>query len=347
VNTATLLALVTVAALNAYLVTGGADFGGGVWDLLASGPRRKQQRELISTAIAPIWEANHVWLILAIVLLFTCFPPAFSALATVLHIPLTLMLVGIVLRGSAFVFRAYDTRQREASRRWGPPFAVTSLLTPLVLGTSVGALAAGRVGEALDAMAAGERGVFALYVAPWLAPFPLAVGLMTVALFAMLAAVYLTVEAADEPELREDFRRRALGAAAASALLAVAGLPLAAREPSRLHLGLLSSAWSIPFLLATAAAVAGVFFALLTRRFRLARVAAVAQVTLICWGWAAAQYPRIIPNGITIENAAAPDSTLRPVFWTLVAGAAVLVPSLVYLFRLFKGREGPRTRHAG
>jgi cytochrome d ubiquinol oxidase subunit II len=347
VTIATLLALVTVAALNAYLVSGGADFGGGVWDLLASGPRRRRQQDLIAHAIAPIWEANHVWLILAIVLLFTCFPPAFSAIATILHIPLTLMLIGIVLRGSAFVFRAYDTKQGEARRRWGPPFAVTSLVTPLLLGTSVGALAAGRVGEALDAMRSGERGVVALYVTPWLAPFPIAVGIMTVVLFAMLAAVYLTVEASDEPELREDFRRRALGAAAASAVLAAAGLPLAAREPSRLHVGLLASAWSVPFLAATALSALGVIVALLTRRFRLARVAAMAQVTLICWGWAAAQYPRIVPNGITIDNAAAPESTLRPIFWTLVVGAAVLVPSLVYLFRLFKGQDGPRPNGAG
>jgi cytochrome d ubiquinol oxidase subunit II len=224
---------------------------------------------------------------------------------------------------------------------------VTSLVTPLLLGTSVGAVAAGRVGQAHDAMASGERGIFALYVAPWLAPFPIAVGVMTVALFAMLAAVYLTVEAADDPELREDFRRRALGAAVAGALLAAAGLPLAAREPSRLHLALLGSAWSVPFMAATAVAALGVIVALVARRFRAARVAAIAQVTLICWGWAAAQYPRIVPNGITIENAAAPESTLRPVFWTLVVGAAVLVPSLVYLFRLFKGQQGPSTRHTG
>src|SRR5687768_10037530 len=96
------LAAVLLAALVLYALSGGADFGGGVWDLLARGPRAAAQREQIAHAIGPIWEANHVWLILVVVVLFAAFPPAFAAIATVLHVPLTLMLIGIVLRGSAF-----------------------------------------------------------------------------------------------------------------------------------------------------------------------------------------------------------------------------------------------------
>ena len=101
------MAILLMIALNAYVLTGGADLGGGVWDLLASGLRRDAQRTLIASAIGPIWEANHVWLVIAVVVCFTAFPPAFATLATVLNIPLTLMLLGIVLRGSAFVFRSY------------------------------------------------------------------------------------------------------------------------------------------------------------------------------------------------------------------------------------------------
>src|SRR5580698_1434481 len=103
-----LLALILMVSSTFYVLLGGADYGGGVWDLLASGPRRQAQRELIAHAIGPIWEANHVWLILVVVLLFTCFPPAFAVLMTFLHVPLAIMLIGIVLRGSAFTFRAYD-----------------------------------------------------------------------------------------------------------------------------------------------------------------------------------------------------------------------------------------------
>ncbi len=135
--------LVIVAALNLYAVSGGADFGGGFWDLLARGPRAQRQRELIAHAIGPIWEANHVWLILAIVVLFTAFPPAFARVTTVLHIPLFLMLLGIIARGAAFSFRAYGDPARETQRPWGPVFAVSSLLTPLLLGVVLGAIASG------------------------------------------------------------------------------------------------------------------------------------------------------------------------------------------------------------
>jgi cytochrome bd-type quinol oxidase subunit 2 len=122
-----LVAGIAGVALTAYVLLGGADYGGGVWDLLASGPRREKQRELIAHAIGPIWEANHVWLILVVVLLFTCFPPAFAQLMTVLHIPITLLLIGIVLRGSAFTFRAYDATHSAVQERWGMIFAIASV----------------------------------------------------------------------------------------------------------------------------------------------------------------------------------------------------------------------------
>src|SRR6476659_10900712 len=134
-------AWIIVVALNAYVLFAGADFGGGVWDLLASGPRRGRQRDVIAHAIGPIWEANHVWLILAIVLTFTCFSPVFARLGTILHIPLTLMLVGIVLRGSAFTFRTYDSQHDATQRRWGRIFASASVLTPVLLGICIGAVA--------------------------------------------------------------------------------------------------------------------------------------------------------------------------------------------------------------
>ena len=209
---ADLLAGVIFVALNAYALLGGADYGGGVWDLLAGGPRKEHQRELIAEAIGPVWEANHVWLILALVLLFTCFPPAFARLGIVLHIPLSLVLIGIVLRGSAFTFWRYGGAAGEEGRRWGVLFAVASLITPLLLGTAAGAIASGGLGE--EARGKGGVGFYAGYVAPWLTPFALSVGVFALVAFAFLAGVYLTLEARDA-ELQEDFRRRALGSGVA------------------------------------------------------------------------------------------------------------------------------------
>jgi cytochrome d ubiquinol oxidase subunit II len=175
---ADILAGIIVIALTAYILLAGADFGGGVWDLLAGGQRRERQRELIAHAIGPVWEANHVWLILVVVLLFTCFPSVFSRLAVALHIPLTLILVGIVLRGSAFTFRSYGGDDEPTQRRWGRLFASASLVTPLLLGMGFGTVAAGRV------RAPTGLGFAADYLRPWLSPFTLSVGVFALVLFA-------------------------------------------------------------------------------------------------------------------------------------------------------------------
>jgi cytochrome d ubiquinol oxidase subunit II len=332
---AELVAGIVLVALTAYVLLGGADFGGGVWDLLASGPRKRDQRALIAEAIGPIWEANHVWLILVIVVLFTCFPVAFARLAIGLHIPLSLMLIGIVLRGSAFTFRSHYGHDGEhgdpagTSQRWGRVFAIASAGTPVMLGLCVGALAAGTVRPP------GRGGFYESYVGSWLTPFGVGVGLLTLALFAFLAAVYLTVEARGWA-LQEDFRRRALGAAAAVFVAAFGTLGLALLGAPLMGRGLTTAPWAPALHLATGVAALTAIWALWTRRFRLARVAAAAQVSLILWGWALAQYPYLIPPDLTIRAAAAPRITLVLSLWTLGLGTLVLFPSLIYLFRVFK-----------
>ena len=335
---ATLVAGALVVALNAYVLLAGADFGGGVWDLLAFGSRKEAQRQLIANAIGPVWEANHVWLILAIVLLFTGFPAAFARIVVPLNLPLTGVLIGIVLRGSAFAFRGYGGDRDAVQRRWGRVFAVASLVTPFLLGTALGAVASGALGTVPQ-----TGGSFtAHYLAPWLAPFPLSVGVFTLACFAFLAATYLTLEA-PEGSLREDFRRRALGCGVAVGVAALVALMTAAPAggaPLMRH-GLLGSAWAVPFQVVTGITALGAFVALARRRFALARVAVMAQVSLILWGWAWSQYPYVVPPDVTIESAAAPVTTLRLLLAALVLGALVLVPSLFYLFRVFKSSSQP------
>ncbi len=335
---AELAAGVIGVALNAYVLFGGADFGGGVWDLLASGRRRDRQRELVAHAIGPIWEANHVWLIVVVVMLFVCFPPAFAAFGTVLHIPLSIMLVGIVLRGSAFVFRAYSHGPRAEQRRWGRLFAISSLITPVVLGMCVGAVVSGRVGGAMAALATGDAVTFAtIYVWPWISPFTVAVGMMTLALVSFLAATYLTVEADGDPELQDDFRGRALGAAVAGMAAASVALLLGAAGGGVMA-RLIGGRLAIPVLAGSEVAALISALALAQRRYRLARVAAAAWVTLVLWGWIVAQFPLIIPPDLTIDAAAAPERTLVETMGVLVGGAIVLIPSLWYLLRVFKRR---------
>jgi cytochrome d ubiquinol oxidase subunit II len=352
-----IIAGIIVLALNAYMVLGGADFGGGVWDLLASGPRKDAQRKLIADSIAPIWEANHVWLIIVVVMLFTAFPPAFSTLGIVLHIPLSLVLIGIVLRGSAFVFRSYGSRTRQRRVVWGRVFSIASMVAPLLLGAVIGAIASGGVGEASRQI--GLRSFAEIFVRPWTSRFAVSIGLFALVVFAFLAAVYATV-AAESEELRDDFRKRAL--ITAVVLFAIALLTLVVTVHEGVASNVLARDWAIPLQVATAIAAVGAIVALWTRRFALARIAAVAQVSCILWGWAFAQFPYVIPTpysndpnlkpragmwlGLTIRDAAAPRATLDLLLIALIVGAIILVPSLFYLYRTFSSQL-PRQRYEG
>jgi cytochrome d ubiquinol oxidase subunit II len=333
-----IVAFVTMVALNAYVLTGGADFGGGVWDLCARGPRAAEQRHLIEEAIGPIWEANHVWLIVVVVMLLGAFPPAFSTLGTVLHIPLTAMLVGIVLRGCGFVFRKYGTLTR-IQRRAGRTFAVTSAITPLLFGLCVGAVASGAVGRASALLATATSAHISpsfaeVFIAPWLAPFPVAVGVLTLALFAFLAAVYLTAAAPTE-DLRYDFRLRALGAAVVVFAAATGGLLLAPSDASHIATRLAATPSALLFQLVIGVGGLATLVALWRERWQVARVTGAAQMSLILWGWALAQYPYVIPFTLTIGDAAAPPATLQLLLEGLAVGSAILIPSLVYLFAIF------------
>lgn len=334
---ADVIAGLMLVALTAYVLTGGADFGGGVWDLLATGPRREAQRDHIATSLAPIWEANHVWLIIVVVMLFTGFPAAFGAVSVVLHIPLTVMLVGIVLRGTAFVFRSYGAHTEVQRHRWGIVFSIASVVTPIFLGIVVGALATGAVGAASHLAGRADAGFQQVFIQPWLAPFPIVIGAFALVLFAYLAAVYLAFNAPSEP-LRSDFRARALIAAIAALAIAVSALVVAIYQG---HGGVIRGALAAPVQLLTAAAGITAFVGLWNRRYRLARIAAAAQVVGILIGWAASQYPSIVPGRFTIADAAAPPQTLRLLLIGLLAGMAILIPALRYLYRLFLRPASP------
>jgi cytochrome bd ubiquinol oxidase subunit II len=327
----TLIAATMLVSLILYALMGGADYGGGMWDLLASGPRAQPQRQAIADAIAPIWEANHVWLILVIVLLFTAFPRAFSVIMIALHIPVTAMLIGIVLRGSAFVFRKYDSSADAVQRRWSAIFGIASFFTPFFQGLVLGALTSGDIHLVGDRVTTG-------FLAGWLTPFALTCGLFALALFAFLAVTYLTVDTQAQPDLQNDFRLRALWAEATLIPLAIIVFITSKGGAPLMYHGLTN--WWAPLLLGwTALSALTATLALWARRFSLARIAAVAQVSFILVGWGLAQFPHLVAPDVTIQNAAAPESTLKLLLLALGAGAIILLPSLIYLFQIFKGQE--------
>ena len=323
--------IIATAALVtfAYAIFGGADFGGGIWDLFATGPRRQQQRAAISNAMGPVWEANHVWLIFLIVILFTAFPAVYATLSTALFLPFHLVLFGIVLRGAAFVFRAYGRRAGATDSKtetgWGAVFGAASTITPLLLGMCMGAVATGDI-----RLLHGQTFVEG---AAWLAPVAIACGLLALSLCAYLAAVFLILETSGD--LQEDFRSRALIAGTFTVALSVLALPLIRSRAPHLWDGLLSlRAAPIVTIGVIAALAAG--WLLRIRKYRAARFAAVLQILALLGGWMAAQYPYIVYPDITIRSAAAPNETLRFFVFTLPVGALLLGPSLWYLFHVFK-----------
>jgi cytochrome d ubiquinol oxidase subunit II len=323
---------VMFVGLIAYGLFGGADFGAGIWDLLAGGTRRgTRQRDLIEHSIAPVWEANHVWLIFVLVVLWTSFSGAFAAVVTTLYIPLTLAAFGMIARGAAFAFRKSITTL--GMRRFlGAGFALSSLVTPYFLGAVVGGVASGRVPPGI---AAGD------VVTSWVNPTSVLGGVLAVLVCAYLAAVFLCGDARREgaEDLAEQFRTRALGTAVLTGLAGVAGLFVLRADAPLLFDGLTGRAAPV-VALSLVAGVAALWL-LATRRYAPARLASALAVAAILAGWAFAQYPYVLVPEVTIEEAATGRATLVAMLVALVGGAVVLVPALVYLYVLFQ-RSPPR-----
>jgi cytochrome d ubiquinol oxidase subunit II len=324
-SSATAVAVVLFIGATMYAVFGGADFGAGLWSLLAgTGDRARRPRELIDWAIGPVWEANHVWLIFVIVVLWTGFPSAFEAIFSTLFIPLSLAALGIVLRGSGFAFQ--HTARRPSGRALAVAcFGLASVLTPFFMGTVVGAIAGGRVPVG---NASGDD------VTSWLNPLSLETGALFVATGAYLSAVFLISDArrAGAPDLERYFRSRALIAAIVAGGFAVTGLVALRQHASYLFDRLKTDA--LPLVILSVFCGVAVLVLLSRQAKRGARPLAVGAVVFVIAGWAIAQYPYLLPETLTISQAAAPSSTLTSILIVFAIAVLLVLPSIGLLFLL-------------
>jgi len=321
-----------LAGLAAYAVLGGADFGAGLWELGARGPRGAAVREHTHRAMAPVWEANHVWLIFVFVVCWTAYPTAFASIASTLTVPLFIAAIGVILRGASYAFRTGDPGGREASAL-SLMLSLSSVLTPFALGAAAGGIASGRVPVG---NAAGDA------FSSWVNPTSLLVGTLAVASAAYTAAIYLAGDARREglADLAETFRKRALISGALVGAIAICG-PIVLHEDARpLYDGLSSGAGLVAGLVSGIAGVATL--ALVYRgRFEPARASAALAVAAIVAGWGLAQEPTFLP-GLTVQEAAAGDATLVAIAVSVGFGLLILLPSLALLFRLvLSGRFDP------
>jgi cytochrome d ubiquinol oxidase subunit II len=322
-----------IAGLTAYAVLGGADFGAGLWDLTAGGPERGGRvRGMVQHSMGPVWEANHVWLIFVLVVMWTCFPVAFGSIFSTLYVPMLIATVGIIFRGAAFALRGEAATIGEA-RFLGALFASSSVLVPFCFGASLGAIGAGEIPVG---NASGDP------ISSWLNPTGILIGSLAVVTGAYLSAVYLAGDSvrAGVPDLARAFRARALGSGVVAGLLAIGGL-LVLREDARSLFDGLTSGGGLAFVIASAIA-GGLTLALVwTERYEIARYSAAAAVACVTIGWAFAQSPYLLPDELTLDQAAAGDATLTATLIGIGAGMLVLVPSLYLLFSLtLKGRLG-------
>jgi cytochrome d ubiquinol oxidase subunit II len=312
--------------LVAYAVLGGADYGAGFWDLTAGGPERGAPiRAMVQRSMAPVWEANHVWLIYVLVLVWTAFPVAFGSIFSTLTIPLFLAAVGIIFRGAAFALRGQAATMREA-RALGATFALSSVLIPFFLGAALGGIASGRVRVG---NAAGDL------VSSWVNPTSAIVGAIAVVAGTHLSAVYLSGDArrVGRPDIVRAFRVRAIGSGVVAGMLSLAGLAVLRSDARQLFDGLTSG---VGLAMVIVSALAGlVTLALVAAgRYDVARGTVALAVAAIAVGWVFAQDPYLLPPELTLAEAAAPDSTLRALVIGVGLGFVILVPSLAYLFRL-------------
>ncbi|GAA4150021.1 cytochrome d ubiquinol oxidase subunit II [Phytohabitans flavus] len=330
-STAIALLVVLWLGLTLYTLLGGADFGAGFWDLVAGGTRRgAARRELIEHSIGPVWEANHVWLILVVTLFWTAFPPAFASFASTLYIPLTVAALGIIGRGAAFAFRKASESLAE-QRLYGATFAASSVLTPFFLGTAVGGVASRRVPSGV---AAGDIWT------SWLNPTSIFCGVLAVGVCAYLAAVYLIADArrAGKQVLVAEFRRRALITGVVVGVVALAGVAVLAADAPALYDGLRGQ--GLPVAAVSIVAGVGSLVLIAVGRYRVVRLTAAVAVAALLWAWAAAQYPLMLPPDLTVDAAAGAPTVLAAVLVALGVGAVLLAPSLIWLFVIFQRTPG-------
>ncbi|MEV6766239.1 cytochrome d ubiquinol oxidase subunit II [Streptomyces sp. NPDC051105] len=320
----TLTAVVLFVGVIAYALFGGADYGAGFWDLTAGGRRRgRPVRELINVSISPVWEANHTWLVFILVMIWTGFPQAFTAITTTLYIPLGLAALGIVARGAGFAFR-HALAGGRGEEIAGVVFASSSVVTPFFFGAIAGGIASGRV------PAAGHGDP----LSSWLNPTSVLGGVLAVTVCAYLAAVFLTGQARRRAQssLESAFRHRAVGAGVVAGLVALGGVFILRADAPRLFHQL--SRVGAPLLVVSA--VCGLAALLLLRRGSPAvvRTLAAIAVAAVVAGWGVAQYPYLLGTHLTIHQAASPSATLWQLFVVSCVAAVLVAPSLLLLYIL-------------
>jgi cytochrome bd ubiquinol oxidase subunit II len=325
--------IVLSISLLLYVLLGGADFGAGIIEIFSG----KKGMDVISKAIAPIWEANHVWVILVVVILFNGFPTVYTALSTFLHIPILIVLLGIVLRGSAFTFRYYDVIKDKSHYYYTLFFRMSSIITPFFFGIILGAIMMGRIPGVVE-----SQSFYDVFLAPWLNFFTVMTGIFVTILFSWLAAVYLVGETKNDVDAALYIKIAHIFFI--SLIIAGFGVFIVA-ELYDVHFfaEFIKSPVSISCVIAATLMIPFLWRSVNRKKMALSRVLAGLVTAFIITGWYAIQFPVMVylskTEHLTVYNSRAPESTMVMLFWALIIGILIIFPSIAYLMKVFKFNE--------
>ena len=323
-----LVTIILGISLFFYALLGGADFGAGVLEIFIG----NRGNSTISKAMAPVWEANHIWLIIAVVILFNGFPKVYAVFSTALHIPILALLMGIIFRGAAFTFRHYDAVKDDWQDVYSKIFRYSSLFTIFFLGLILGTMIAGTIPPAPTTF-------FDYYLSPWLNPFTISFGIFVCILSTYIAAIFLLgeVETAEGYQMIRRFASRLLIAS----ILAGIGLLASAKYMQLAFFNQFTDHWlSMACLLLATIVIPLIFYWINKKAIAKLRWLVGFQIALIMAGWLIIQWPDLIAysNGesLSIYNSSSPEITMQVLFWALMVGILIIFPALYYLFRVFK-----------
>ncbi|WP_276089226.1 cytochrome d ubiquinol oxidase subunit II [Pedobacter sp. JY14-1] len=319
-----------------YILLGGADFGAGIIELFTSRANQPKTRKTMYKAIGPIWEANHMWLIIAIVILFVGFPVIYATVSIYLHIPLVCMLLGIIARGTAFVFRNYDAVKDDMQKVYTPIFMYSSLITPLFLGIIAGSAVSGKIDpDAGDFLSA--------YIFSWLNWFSVATGVFTVAICGFLASIFI-IGQTDTEDSRRHFTRKARECVFIVMFAGALVFLAAYAEDVPLINWIFGDIPGLVAIIAASLSLVVMFYAFKQERPILLRILAGFQVTMILFAATYSHFPDIVltrnGNNLSLLAHAGQSGSIRALGLALLIGSVFILPALVYLIYIFQVRKG-------
>jgi len=338
-----------VVSFFLYVLLGGADFGAGIVELFSSKINQKPIKKTVYEVMGPVWEANHIWIIIMIVILWIGFPMTYNIVVVYLHIPLTLVLLGITLRGAAFIFRHYDAIKSDNSqKRYDVLFRISCLITPVFLGMTFGALVAGDIRLLEDNPGLG---FYDAYLHPWLQAFPILIGCYYATLCTFLAAVFLIGEASDEERLM--YIRKGKVAIIAVVIVGFLVVITGCLEGRTFILDFIKSPYAVCSVLVSAILLYPLWRAIRFGRIKRCRIFAGLQVALILFAAAITHFPNVIATtsgDLNFMDDLAPESVMRVLGSSLLVGGALIIPGFLHLLKSFhldkmrgKPNEGPLT----